>query len=750
MGQVKYFRLSSSLFALAALTATEAVNAQEAPASSASTGGQLEEIIVTAQKRREKMQDLPVSVTSLSGSALQNLKLTDASQLAVQVPNLTVQTPFGEVQPIFAMRGVSLVDYSQHQQGPIGMYVDEDYKGAGVFRAQQLYDIDRVEVLRGPQGTLFGRNTTGGAVNIYTVQPDLDGAEGFVTAGVGNYGLRELTAAVEFTPVQDVFGIRAAFDGRKSDGYLHAVQPGLKNFANDDSYAFRVNTAFRPSPDLRFNLGYSRSRSDTRPAGYTVTNVGPEGLGFAGIFNQGLGFYDVNAGDQGYLKVDNDSVILRAEWDMSPDVGMTSVTTYDKGRFRAYSDDDSRPEGILADGSDAKARVWSQELRLASRGSGPFTWLLGAAASDEKISSATRYDSYASFSEDVGGTPICLIDNVTGCVYTNQFRMKRRSLSAFGHTTYKFDNGIEVQIGLRYSNDRTDINEYKAYLGYFDPATGAPVYGVSTFIEGPPQDRFTNRNLSGKAALRYRFTNNASVYASFSRGYRSGTFNGYAYFDPAEITIVKPEILDAFEIGAKSELFGRKLRLNGAVYYYKYRNQQFLDVTDQGLEILVNAPRSRIWGAELEAAAAPTRSLTLSAGIGYTNGKFQDLTLSGVVLDGNRLTSAPRWTLNGAVDWKLFQDTDAAFAIHMDARYSSLQYFDAFNTADISQPGYWLVNGRLTKPIGNTGLEIGLWVKNLLKKRYYAYLVDYKSFMNANLATSGAPRTYGADISFRF
>ena len=191
MGQVKYFRLSSSLFVLAALTATESVNAQEAPAPPASAGGQLEEIIVTAQKRRERMQDLPVSVTSISGSALQNLKLTDASQLAVQVPNLTVQTPFGEVQPIFAMRGVSLVDYSQHQQGPIGMYVDEDYKGAGVFRAQQLYDIDRVEVLRGPQGTLFGRNTTGGAVNIYTVQPDLDGAEGFVTAGVGNYGLRE-------------------------------------------------------------------------------------------------------------------------------------------------------------------------------------------------------------------------------------------------------------------------------------------------------------------------------------------------------------------------------------------------------------------------------------------------------------------------------------------------------------------------------------------------------------------------------
>lgn len=742
-------RISASLIVLAAF-ATGSENAKAQEQSQGQDDGGLNVIMVTAQKRSEDLQDTPISITALSGKDLQKLKLDGASQIAQQVPNLTVQTPFGEVQPIFSLRGVSLVDYSQHQQGPIAMYVDEDYKGAGVFRAQQLYDIKRIEVLRGPQGTLFGRNTTGGAVNIYTVQPSLKGTEGFLTGGIGNYGLRETTGALEVTPVTDVLGIRVAFDGRRTDGYLHAVQPGLKDFANENGYAFRVNVAFRPSDAVRLNLTYSHSRSNTRPAGYTVNHIGPEGIGRAGLFNDGLGFYDVNAGDQGYLKVNNDTVLLRGEFDVTPGITLTSLSSYDKGRFIAYSDDDSRPERVLADGSNANARDWSQELRLASTGKGPFTWLLGVAGSWENIDSATRYDSYGSFSKDVNGTPICLIDGITGCVYTNDFKMRRQSLSAFAHLTYKLTDGLELQGGLRYSSDRTNIDRYKAYLGYFDPVSGNPVFAVATSINAPPVNEFTNRNLSGKVALSYDVSPRSRIYASFSRGYRSGTFNGYAYFDPSEITIVKPEILDAFEVGTKNEFFDRKLRLNAAVFYYKYKNQQFLDVTNQGLEVLVNAPRSRSWGAELEAEVAPARHLTLSASVGYVNAKFQELTLSGVNLAGNRLTSAPRWTINTAFNWDLLPATAAEFSLHVDARYTSLQYFDAFNARDISQPGYWLVNGRISKPVGNTGLEFGAWIKNAFGKKYYTYLVDYKPFMNADLATPGTPRTYGVDLTFRF
>lgn len=745
------FKLSVSLLATTCACAAfaPAAAAQDNAAAQSPDDGGLDVIIVSAQKRPEDLQDTPISVTAISGEALDNLKLVGASQIAQQVPNLAVQTPFGEVQPIFSLRGVSLVDYSQHQQGPIAMYVDEGYKGAGVFRAQQLYDIERIEVLRGPQGTLFGRNTTGGAVNIYTVQPDLAGTEGYLTVGFGNYNLREATGALELTAIDDVLGVRVAFDARRNDGYLKAER-GLKDFANEDGYAFRVSTAFHPTQDIRFNLTYSHSRSDTRPAGYTVKDIGEDGVGWAGIYNEGFGFYDVGAGDQGYLEVENDSVMLRGEFDLTPGMTLTSLSSWDKGNFSAYSDDDSTPYNILADGSDADAEVWAQELRLSSTDRGPFTWLVGASYSDETIDTSTRYDSFGSFSEDIDGTPSCFYDYYSGCVYTNAFSSKRRSWSTFGHLTYEIMPGFELQGGLRYSNDRTRINDYQAWLGYFDPQTGDPVYGVYTLIDGAPVDRFTNENVSGKIAASYELTADNSIYASYSRGYRAGSFNGYAYFDPSEVSIVKPEIVDAFEIGSKNEFLNRKLRLNAAVYYYKYRNQQFLDVTDEGLEVLVNAPRSRIWGAELEAQAQVTPALRLSAAAGYTNAKFQELTLSGVDLSGNRLSSAPRWTLNGALDWTPFEGTAGEFTLHADARYTGLQYFDAFNAPTISQPSFWLVNGRIVKPVGDSGLKFGAWVKNAFDKRYYSYLVDYQVYMNANLATPAAPRTYGVDVTLEF
>lgn len=724
--------------------------AQEVTEPGQSNAGLLEVIIVTAQKRKENLQDVPVSVTVINTDQLRSLKLENATQITQQTPNLSVQTPYGENQPIFSLRGISLVDYSQHQQGPIAMYVDEDYKGAGVFRAQQLYDIDRVEVLRGPQGTLFGRNTTGGAVNIYTVDPKLHGSRGHMSGGIGNFGLVEATGALEVTPVDDVLGLRVAFDYRKTDGYFKAVQPGLSNFGNEDGFGARIKVAFQPSDTVRFNLTYSHARSDTNPVGYAAVRVGENGIGNLGYFNEGLGFYETNAGGQGYLKINNDSALLRSEFDTSSHVTLTSLTSYNHGKFSGLSDDDDRPENIVADGADTTAEVWSQEFRLASTGTGPFTWLAGASLSKEDVETATRYDYFGLSSTDIDGTPSCLIDNQSGCIYLNSFDMERQSWAAFGHLTYELTDRLQIQGGLRYSNDKTSLNDYQANLGYFDPATGAAVFGGGgVFIDGAPFDSFTNENVSGKIALFYEATPGFNVYASFSRGYRSGTFNGYAYFDPAEVNIVKPEILNAYEIGFKSEMLNRTMRLNGAMFYYDYKNQQFLELNEFGLEVLKNAPKSRIWGGELEISAMPTDSLRLAAAVGYLDAAFKELILEGQDISGNRLASTPDWTLSGAVDWTVLPSSRAAFDVHLDAAYSGFQYYGAFNTANSAQPSYWLVNGGLTKPIGETGLSITAWVKNLFNEKYNAYLLD-DSVVNGALAVRGKPRTYGISARFEF
>lgn len=740
----------AGLLSSANASAQDGVHSPNGQPDPAQANDGLAEIVVTAQKRSENMQDVPVSVTALSGSQLRSLNLTNATQITQQVPNLAVQTPYGEAQPIFSLRGVSLVDYSQHQQGPIAMYVDEDYKGAGVFRSQQLYDIDHVEVLRGPQGTLFGRNTTGGSVNIYTVSPNLAGTRGYFSGGVGNYGLRETSGAVEFTPIDDVLGIRIAYDYRRNDGFIKALQPGLKNFNNEDGGGVRVKIAYHPTPDLRLQLSYSHGESKTRPTGYSIEHVGAEGIGFLGFFNENESFYSSNAGSQGYLRINNDSAQLRGEWDVNSGMTLTSLTSYDEGTFSAYSDDDDRPEKILADGVDSRAKVWSQELRLASTDKGPFTWLVGGALSQEHIETSSRYDYFGLLSQDVGGEPSCLVDGASGCIYLNAFDAKRRSMAAFAHLTYKITERLQIQGGLRYSNDRTSVDSYTADLGYFDPATGEAVLGGGgTYISAPPFHRFTNSNLSGKIALRYEIGPNVNSYASYSRGYRSGTFNGYAYFDPSEVNIVKPETIDAYEVGFKAEMLGRKIRLNGSLFYYDYTNQQFLDVDELGLENLVNAPSSRIWGGELELTAALARNLTVSASAGHTDSKFKELTLGGEDLSGNRLSSAPRWTLNGAVDWTMLPDSPASIDFHADARYTSKQYFTPFNKQDASQRGYWLVNASISKPIQQTGLRFSLWIKNLLGKHYDVYMLD-DAVLNGQLAVRGAPRTYGGSATVTF
>jgi iron complex outermembrane recepter protein len=723
----------------------------EPPASTtAQSSGGLGEIVVTAQKRKENLQSVPVSITAISASQLLASRVTNATQITQQVPNLSVQTPYGDAQPVFSLRGVSLVDYSQHQQGPIAMYVDEDYKGAGVFRAQQLFDVDRVEVLRGPQGTLFGRNTTGGSINIYTVSPNLQGTRGFVTAGVGNYGLKETSGAIEFTPIKDVLGVRIAYDYRRTDGFIKALQPGLDPFNNENGGGVRVKVDYHPSSRLKFELTYAHGQSATNATGYTAEFIGPDGIAHLGLFNPNEPYYASNAGNQGYIDIVNDTVQLRGEYNISDAVTLTSLSSYDRGRFKSYADDDDRPENILGDGVNSLVRDWSQELRLASSTAGPFTWLVGGAYSGEHINTSSRYDYYALLAKEIDGQPSCLVDQETGCIYLNAFDTHRRSAAAFAHLTYELAEGLQIQGGLRYSNDQTVLNDYTSTLGYYDPTTGAAVLNSDVHqIAGPPFHSFTNQNVSGKFVVRYEFMPRVSVYASYSRGYRSGTFNGYAYYAPSEVNIVKPETLDSYEFGFKGEFLDRKLRVNGAIFYYNYKDQQFLNVNELGLETLVNAPKSRIWGGELEITAVPTRTLSFHASVGHTNAVFRELTLEGEDLSGNRLPSAPNWTLNGAIDWTILQDSPGQVDLHVDTRYTSKQYFDAFNADQSSQPAYWLVDASLSKPLIGKKLTASIWAKNILGQRYNAYSLG-DGAVNAQEAVRGAPRTYGGSLTYTF
>src|SRR5712672_2535767 len=243
----------------------------------------LEEIVVTAQRRVERLQDVPLAITALSADDLAARGVRQAGDITAGVPNMLLNSPYGpEAQPTFTLRGVTTQDYSQNQSSPIAMYVDEVYKAVGAVQALQTYDLDRVEVLRGPQGTLYGKNATGGAVSFYSKSPSLSETDGYATAGFGNYGAYSVNAAVGGPLLDNQLGVRAAVLYEKRDGWVHSIVPGVEPLNGVDALAGRLTFLYRPSDTLTATLKLSMSRSGGTPYGAHALNVDPVATGFTG------------------------------------------------------------------------------------------------------------------------------------------------------------------------------------------------------------------------------------------------------------------------------------------------------------------------------------------------------------------------------------------------------------------------------------------------------------------------------------
>ncbi len=273
--------------------------------------GALEEIVVTAQRRVERLQDVPIAITALSAAELTDRGVRQAGDITASVPNMLVNSPYGpEAQPTFTLRGVTTQDYSQNQSSPIAMYVDEVSKPVGAVQALQVYDLDRVEVLRGPQGTLYGKNATGGAVSFYSKNPSLTEEDGYITAGFGNYSAYSLNAAAGGPVIDNELGVRAAILYEKRDGWVHSVVPGVEPLNGVDALAGRLSFLFKPSDTLTALLKFSMSRSGGTPYGAHALNVDPVATGFTG----NIGWFDNGAKYAVHKDIRNDSVSLKIDW----------------------------------------------------------------------------------------------------------------------------------------------------------------------------------------------------------------------------------------------------------------------------------------------------------------------------------------------------------------------------------------------------------------------------------------------------
>ncbi len=541
-------RMASKLFVgtmvLAMSTTSTMALAQTEPAESTGNTG-LAEIVVTATKRSENLQDVPVAVSAISADMLRDKGVFETSDLNNSMPNLQVSSPYGETQPNFSVRGVGVgTEFNANAASPIGVYVDEVYQAVRASHGQQLYDLEQIEVVRGPQGTLYGRNTTGGAINFITRKPQLEGTNGNVTFGYGNYNRINFAGAVEFTPVVDTLGIRIAGTYVNSDSYVRNRLPaglnsssafglsGLNrnsgiNPGGAESYGIRGTIRFKPSDGVDLTLkGYAakvKGGTETPiPTGQSKTSdlinyqspnfllnglfqnnaFGPGGAGLLpATYSQsgrGLGINEIEVDTVGIATTRAEGIVFSANIELSDTLRLVSISGYDSGLYsQTATDCDATPLRLCSIGYASKFHAFNQDIRLDYSGD-RFKAIVGVFYGKDSIDADNTPDFF-NFTSDLraavglpssyfnpggafNGAGLSLSSLPTGIRATQSFDQDRKSYAAYGEASYEITDTLKFTAGLRYTSDKNKFSD--GITTYFDDAGTARMISVSNFTQG--------------------------------------------------------------------------------------------------------------------------------------------------------------------------------------------------------------------------------------------------------------------------
>lgn len=768
--------------------------AEDAGDAGARSDAVIEEVIVTAQKRSESLQDVPVSITALTSEDLEVFRFRNLGELASQVPNMVNSTVQGDGTPVFGLRGLAMNDWSFHQSSPVVTYMDEVYKGNPALLAVPLFDVDRVEVLRGPQGTLYGKNTTGGAVNFITRRPVMQN-EHYVTVGAGNYSLLEAQAAFNVV-LTDTLAVRLAGTFSGAEGWLENVNPGVDDAYSTDARGVRFTALWQARDNVEVLLRASSGKSE--PVNWAVKVLReqpPVWYGIYGLYNAfggtpltdptqaGLGYFEVNTEQDTRRLVDTDSLSLTVNWDVNERFLLTSITSWDDGA--AFNPDES--DGMLnranANELGVEANQVTQDLRLTSNLEGPFDFVAGLYYSRDVVDASNRIGLFLDIDFNLDGAvdfndcldPLAVAFGfppsaagaatealfgslgfslagfaTLGCYSTNTFEQERRSLAAYFDGSYAMSEALTLRFGLRFTDDESNQNDFNAHLAGPDyvPVLGTINGGALDPLATAPDQSFDDQEVTGRLGLDYTFENGTMIYGSYNRGYRGGAYNGQAYYAPPERNWVEPERLDSFEVGLKSMMWDDRVRLNASAFRYSYENQQFIDVDNRTFQqTLTNIDSSEMSGAEIEVAAQVTPALLLRAGVGILDATIEEGVVGGVDLAGEGLYNSPDRNVNVAASWDVFTGRAGRLTLYADAVHrSGAVYFVDARESD----GHTRWNARATFSSNTERWTASLWGMNLGDEEYatfYAHLLDG---LGVELLLPGRPRTYGAEVTLRF
>ena len=708
----------------------------------AQENGEIEEIIVTATKRAQDVRTVPIAVSVLTQDDFAVRNARNAADIEQGVIGMSQVTPTGEAMPVFAMRGVTNKNFLLSFSQPIALYVDETYKGLPAFSSNQIFDLERVEILRGPQGTLFGRNATGGAVSLVTRKPDVDaGFSGNVMAGYGRFDRIEYGGAFNVPIKEGELAARVAVSGTVADGFVKALEPGVPDHMDLGDHGVRALLAYEPNDDLDVLFRYSYSKIDMSGISWHWGDIGPGGINFTGEFNTDVGFFESREGTNGLQKSENHGFGLTINYDVTDAISLTSVTSYDFGDYDFVEGFDGLPEVIFNIETYADDMyAFSQDIRLTSTTDGPFQWLIGAYYYVEDIDSNFYFD-LAPLSTSLGS-------------YWGQ---KTESYAFYSHNTYNLTDRLKLIGGIRYSNEEVSLSDFYGTASLVGIGAGGTINrtflaNLFTFDQ-VPQTKLDVDDVSYKAGLSYDFDGNTFAYAHVSTGFRAPVF-GAGAFSAAETVPADKETLDAYELGVKTSLFDGKMDVNLAAFFYDYEGLQFFQPQGPAF-LLKNAESAETHGVEVETVTKFNSSFRVRLAGSYLNAEFKDTILNEgdpnqADISGNKIYWAPTWTATGGIDWTLMTNDWGRVDLSTASKYTSKIYFTELNVETLSESGYMVHDARLTYTTADDKFSLSLWGTNLSNKKYTTQRGRLAAFNNANSEMRGRSREWGVQVSMNF
>ncbi|KRB84884.1 hypothetical protein ASE00_21915 [Sphingomonas sp. Root710] len=751
------------------------------------------DIIVTAQRREQSVNKVAATISAITGDTIQRSGAFDTKDIAKLTANVVIENSYGSgnANPNVTIRGVGLSDFNDNNAGPVGFYVDDVYLTSPALLSFGLFDLDRVEVLKGPQGTLYGRNTTAGAINLISRKPGKQfEADGQIS--VEEYGRVTLQGGAG-GPISDTLGLRVAGTTDQGGGFQY--NRTLKSDGGDRKYwALRSVMAWAPTDKLnveaivqggkdRSNLGYYQH------AGLLDTTTGGPCTPFlrGKLANNGCvdvaGYSDSDKdpldGDYNRLprsRYDDFGATLRGEAKLGR-ATLTSVTGYQWVKSARIDETDASPNRLLEVDFRARVEQFSQELRLGLD-LNSLNLVVGGYVGIDTVQGNNDYDTLREFRPSLatipgivasGFVPAGLLpDGTIAARLNSSYRQRTFAAAMFADAVWEFSPGWKAHLGARTTIEKKQFSSRTSYLeepsdlaAYGLPPTGLILDLPSDGRElGVPGKRVYDK-VTWAAGLSYEPRANALLYLSAASGFKSGGFNGSILFSPEEANPYDPENLTAYEAGAKVSLFNRRAQINTSVFYYDYSNLQVFDVVNRGgvdTQILTNAANARVYGLDADLSWRLGSRLSANVSVGLLSAEYVDSTLNGVDLDGQRFTNAPRFTMAGTVRYRLPISSSLSLTPEIAARYKTRDLYDRYFTVNqsntpidvtFSQKAFWIVDPTLTLASASDRWRVSVFARNVFDVRPVNSSTILSSFGLAELLY-GAPRRYGASVGFNF